>query len=454
MGIFLNKLNSIFLILFFQLNGLEEAVNKSLFCCKKNQIIQEITKQINCLKSKSNLINSINDLQKKVTYKWFQFYYVKKLQKIVNLIEQNEFLQVYELLKKMSIDAQSNFNFSNNDFKILKELINLKKLFTNKFEESKTIELTDPSCFAVRHILWSPDGKKLIAISDEGILVWDAHNWEFNLIELPNTYIDFISCSPDSSKLVLTNKNSLRILFYDFATNTIKKCFENIDKKEKGIISTTWSPLSDKIIVNTVNGGIKIFNLNYDQEISSFRVIDRLTVISCSPQATELIGCLPLDEKNEVFICDINSDKKVDYLYEHHSNEFRIEQEVNKIIWVSKNIFVTISNSLVIFWDIEKHQEIKRIKIDPRACVVEVSPNGKFLAFAYKSVYLLPYIVQIWDIENNPKLIQKLQILKDDKLSNKLKAHECISIHWDSTSQKLATCSYNKIIIWNLILGE
>ncbi|MDR3647279.1 MAG: hypothetical protein P4L22_07085 [Candidatus Babeliales bacterium] len=450
------KVHFLFLILFFKSYGSELHPNEYRLSLNviKSEVIKEIQDKFISLNGKTDQIKRLKGLKKKLFYSWLQNYYLNNLKKIFTLIDNEEFSQADALLSKFNKCYYEKFKSISTKLKQLIKFNAMSKIkllkLPYKFSKIHALKLNDQN--DITCISWSLDGEKLIATTPKGLLIYSVNTWDCQHIEMPIKYVESVFWSPDSKKLALCSKYFPKIVIYDFSKNKFIDCFKNVNTAEKGIVSINWSPCSNKFIVNTACCSVKIFNLDCDREFCSFRLIDYATAMHWSIDGQSIIYSLS-DEQNTIYSIDIQT-LKDSLLYEHRVNKCKSEEPVDKIIYYNENVIVSTSNKLIIFWDIDRNVELKRFVIPEKSELVQVSSDGKLVAYSCFVSNSGHYEVHIWDIENQPILVETLNIEGDSSIFDKINFQKIISLDWYPDSKALAIASDKEVHIWKKQLAR
>jgi WD40 repeat protein/uncharacterized protein YegL len=273
----------------------------------------------------------------------------------------------------------------------------------------------------VNNLAWSPDGTKLVSVSNDTTMhIWNVNtNTLIRSLRGHSSYVVSVAWSPDGNRLATGSYGEIKI--WNAYTGAL---LNNIEGHDSWVEALAWSPDGKKLASGSQDSIIKIWDASNWTVISRIKdPNERIFRIDWSPDGTRLAA----GKFDEARIWDINSGKTLFVL--------RGVPEWVSLMWSpdGKQI-ATGSQPDIKIWDANNGQIIRTL-IGHKGQVWSVawSPDGKYLASGSGDTS-----IRIWNAQNG-------------NLIRAFGAHEqdVTGVRWHPDGGLLASCSKDNLVkIW------
>src|SRR5580704_209963 len=282
-------------------------------------------------------------------------------------------------------------------------------------------------------LAWSPDSTLLAAGANDGtLLVWNTSSWAQSWTAAGHgSPINDISWSPRDGKQLLTANGDGTVGLFNGETGGDSK---TIQAHESQVRSIAWSPDATKILTGGEDSrlNVKVWDAQTGLLLWG-RKGDRsvLNGVAWSPDGNRLATG---GEEGIATIWDANTGNALSHLRGHHS-------DIGGVAWSSdgKRLATASADGTAKIWDLATHKELMTLS-GHHDWVNDVSwnPDAKQLATASRDG-----TAKIWDTEWNEPLALTGHL---DKVTG---------LAWSPDGKRLATSSYDKTArIWESSSGK
>jgi len=280
--------------------------------------------------------------------------------------------------------------------------------YTNQNEFFEILKLKNIA--PISHIAWSPDGSKIAVTSeypDKSIKIIDVdsgkmiHKFFYNTDDKQNTEYDMWINWVSNNQLCSVSRYA-KVMNWDLK-----------DKKKLSfnVLSTTpdqifWFGNSQYFLVRSGRSIVipHIFKDFFEINFSNLNNNDVQNIpISVVHYIRESNKLIIGSSFGKIYLIGKEMGDKIE-IYAHDSNPVAFTNPVDYITASYKDIIASSSRNVIKIWDIKENRELHELKFKKSLNNLEMSPDGKYLAFALKN----DNKIYIFDIKENKILLNKL----------------------------------------------
>lgn len=360
-------------------------------------------------------------------------------------------------------------------------------------ETTSSIELDD----SIRSVIYSPNGRYLLATTDKGFILWDLindaniqKNVNEEIVDLldniqavfssDSKYMAFFAATPVKSQITIwdiSSLNQIQTLEWqaevdeetgETSGNIVSIAFTNggnevVSIHDNGLIYT-WDIVAKKIKNGAVLSSIPVRKAYFDisghytgleTEDNTIIVaetgsayIKRITIdksplitASLSPDGLQLInGIGSIHEKAELSIWDVASGVCINRINAHEDVITSIAYSSDGMLFASAS-----ADGTVLLWDAKANTKLHQIKAEKVTnegytfTYIAFSPNNDVLAAALSNGHIV-----LWDVTNE-------HIIQDIKSSG----NQVFSVAFNSDGKQLAVGSLDREVkVWDVQTGK
>jgi WD40 repeat protein len=316
----------------------------------------------------------------------------------------------------------------------------------------KAIELARYGEGVITDVVYSPDGKLLVAGTTLGITSYQAETLEEESSFETDASVNSVAISPDG-RIVITGLNDNTVKLWDLSDGTLLKTFEGHKKEEKAgkkaekeeVTSVAISPGGDLLAAGSTDGTVSLWDLSDDSLVNTLKSHSmNISSVFFSPDGQSIFSA---SYDGTVRMTNVSDGKLIRAFGGQLVMDAAISAD-GKTLATYDHGMGTYQGSLIL-WDAQSGKKLQTNKGEDQwwwydRLSLAFSPDGKYLATGYRD-----YTVKVWSVPGGV-----LQNTFADLKPKDYYYSSNFTVRFSPDSSTLITAGRNLIGSWNVANGS